>query len=203
MWDMTRHRIGGNTRPPTSADQVDALLSEPDPAPVVVRRRREDGRRRSGRKRGTYERARPGTTPEQLQLKPGQVWNPLTHVHPDPVVDRREYLRAAVADTIPDDHMCMRLLRKEERLKWLAYMVDTRHQREQIVSLGPGLGHEVVSVEDGRPRFVAMELLMRACGDFAQASVSVGDGAQVVLIVGDNGRMSGGGVVDALGSGDE
>jgi hypothetical protein len=195
---MTRHRIGGNTRPPTSADQVDALLAEPDPAPVVVRRRREDGRRRSGRKRGTYERARPGTTPEELQLKPGQVWNPLTHVHPDPVVDRREYLRAAVNDTVPDDHMCLRLLRKEERMKWLAYMVVTPHAREQIVSLGPGLGHEVVSVMDNRPNLVCMELLMRAQGDFAQASVSIGDGAQVVLVVGDNGR----GPIGALGSGD-
>jgi len=195
---MTRHRIGGNTRPPSTPDQVDALLSEPDPAPVVVRRRREDGRRRSGRKRGTYERARPGTTPEELVLKPGQVWNPLTHVHPDPLTDRREYLRAAVNDTIPDDHMCMRLLRKEERMKWLAYMVVTPHAREQVVSLGPGLGHEVVSVMDNRANLVCMELLMRAQGDFAQASVSIGDGAQVVLVVGDNGR----GPIGALGSGD-
>lgn len=89
-------------------------------------------------------------------------------------ITRAAYARAAakraVLQTVDEDHPCLRYLKKNERLAWLALQVWGVHEKENVVSMGPGMGYEIVNTGTQDPNFKAMELLMRACGDFAEGA---------------------------------
>lgn len=169
-------------RPERSALEVGHT---PDGTPVKLIRRRQ----RPAIGAGAGHHRRGGKW--QVDLPDGQKWDPLTEVHPDAGLDRRMYFQALIKDVITDTHPCMPILTKEGRRRWLAYMATTEHVEERVVSMGDGLGFDIVKLRTSKPNFVAMELLQRMEGDFATAGVNVsvnGEGSRVLLLVPDNGR---------------
>ncbi len=185
--DVPRDAIGRRRRVhplPKSIPERAPAMPEPFVGPSVPLRRRLTAN--PGQHPGTYRR----TGPVQIDLPDGQVWDPLTHAHPDASLDRRMYFEAVIRDTLSDDHPCLGLLQKENRRRWLAYMAAAAHKEERVVSMGEGMGFDIVRVATLKPNFAAMELLQRMEGDFATAGVNVtaGEGSRVLLLVADNGR---------------
>lgn len=116
---------------------------------------------------------------------------------------RANWVRAQAArqevtqEVVSADHPCLRYLNRADRLAWLCLQIHRSHVEERVVSLGPGLGYEVVDVATAAPNFKAMEMLMKAMNDYSDGTrVAVdargaagGDASpRVVLVVADNGR---------------
>lgn len=99
-------------------------------------------------------------------------------------------------EVVSADHPCLRYLNRADRLAWLCLQVHRAHVEEKVVSLGPGFGYEMVDVATDAPRFKAMEMLMKAMGDYSDgAKIAVdarsapgAEAPRVVLVVADNGR---------------
>ncbi len=91
--------------------------------------------------------------------------------------ERTKSMRAQL-QTVDEGHPCLRYLKREERLAWLALQVYSSHEKEHPISLGPGYGYEIVTLATSDPNYKAMDMLMRACGDYGP-----GGGAQVAVSV--------------------
>lgn len=113
---------------------------------------------------------------------------------------RKAIVKAAEArqelnqEQVGADHACLRFMNRADRLAWLCLQVHRTHVEEKVVQLGAGMGYEIAEVGTEEPQFRAMELLMKALGDFApNVAVQVNQNGDenppgVVLMVMDNGR---------------
>jgi hypothetical protein len=106
-------------------------------------------------------------------------------------------MREELAQTQLDaEHPALRFLNRADRLAWLCLQVHRTHVEEKVVQLGVGMGYEVAQMGTEEPNFRAMEMLMKAMGDFApnvavqvnQSGDEEGASQSVVLMVADNGR---------------
>jgi hypothetical protein len=105
--------------------------------------------------------------------------------------EQRQTLAQEVVDA---NHPCLKYMNRADRLAWLCLQVHREHEEEKVVSLGQGMGYDIARVGTEEPKFRAMEMLMKALGDYAPTTAvqvnqngETGD-TQVVLMVADNGR---------------
>ncbi len=112
---------------------------------------------------------------------------------------RQAMIKAAAArqtlaqEVVDASHPCLKYLNRADRLAWLCLQVHREHEEEKVVSLGNGMGYEIAKVGTDAPKFRAMDMLMKALGDYAPTTAVQVNGAgeggvQVMLMVADNGR---------------
>lgn len=177
---------------------------EETPAPVV--------KRKPGRPKGSKNKTAPSLPKvkglprlrgKELSIRPrAKDQEELEQLYQQRITATREALKIQVdkaADALSylKNTPALGFLQKEVRLAWLCHQIHAQHFEHKPVSLGM-LGYEIAEIPTDAPRFKAMEMLMRACGDFGggpSTSVHVNTGAaagdkgpQVVLITYDNGR---------------